>query len=172
MRNKIIILTLSAIFSCSSLLCQVYLDSFGKVDSNFKIYKYIVEVENYVSTNDAFFKRDSNFIRNDLSIINAHFNSKLFLKLKCASAFKYINIVGDTNKIGVHFFELRFINKEDCQKAIKFFNEKKEVSWGKVKMYSNAIVKDDMIFLAITSQVRNKNLLEFINNMVNLYPSL
>lgn len=172
MRTKIIILTLSAIFSYSSLLCQVYLDSFGKVDSNFKIQKYVANVKNYVSTNDTFLKRDSNFLRKDLSIINAHFKTKLFLKLKCAYAFKYNNAVSDTNKISVQFYELKFIKKEDCQKAMKFFNGRKENGWGEFKIYSNATVKNDMMFLAITSQVRNKNLIEFINKLLKKYSSL
>ena len=171
MRTKIIILTLSTLFSCNSLLSQVYLDSFGKIDSNFKIQKYIADVKDYIGTNKVFLKKDSNFIRNNLSIINAHFKTKLFLKLKSASAFKFNNTDSATNKISVQFFELKFIKKEDCQRAMKFFDGRKENGWGEFKIYSNATVKNDMMFLAITSQVRNKNLNEFINKLLKGYSS-
>ncbi|MBY0349049.1 MAG: hypothetical protein K2W79_12385 [Hydrotalea flava] len=169
MTTKFIILTLGAIFFCSSLLSQPYLDYFGKIDSNFKIQKFIEDVEKYMGTDQSFIAKDSNFIHNDLKEIGANFKTKIFSKLESAFAYRFNNIDTSGNKISFQFFELKFIRKKDCQKAMIFFDGHKKHSWGEFKIYSNAVVKNDMMFLVITSQVRNNNFLEFINNLLKKY---
>lgn len=164
MKIKFVILVWLTIFSSNFLFSQAYLDSLGLIDSNFKIQKYVAEIKNYINLNEIVLKGDSDFLRNDLSIINSHFKTTLFMKLKGASGFKFNKADSITKKINIELFELKFREKEDCKKAFTFFNGRERHSWGEFKIYSNAVIKNDMMLLIVTSQVKNKSLIEFINN--------
>ena len=169
MKIKILILVSITIFSFKISFSQIHLDSFGKIDSTFKIKKYLSNVEKYLLQDDYCLRKDSIFLRNELRAINKHFKTKLFSKLICASAFNLNCTDSVVNNINVHFLELKFLKNEDCKRAMKFFDKNNENSWGKIKIYSNAVVKENIMFMVITSKVRNKKLIEFIEKQLKEY---